>query len=87
MQVALGNIEVEIMAFGIARDILGGTTIKIKVKKGVTVNELQKVILKNYPRFTNLASLKIAINQSYASGEEIISEKDEIVLIPPVCGG
>jgi molybdopterin synthase catalytic subunit len=34
-----------------------------------------------------LASLKIAVNHEYADGERMLTEDDEVALIPPVSGG
>ena len=75
------------MAFGIARDIIGGSSVELNIEAGSTVQDLKRQLLNNYPRFEQLTSLRIALNESYASDDQTISVDDEIVLIPPVCGG
>lgn len=76
-----------ILAFGIARDIVGKSTFDFNVTEGSTVEDLKKAILEAYPRFGNLASLMIAVNAEYGQDSTILNEKDEIALIPPVAGG
>jgi molybdopterin synthase sulfur carrier subunit len=81
------TIKIKVVAFGIARDIIGGSSVEIHAKPGLSVKELQELLLHRYPQFTYLSSLRIALNQSYAKDDQVITESDEIVLIPPVCGG
>jgi molybdopterin converting factor subunit 1 len=80
-------MDINILAFGIARDIVGKTTFSFKTTEGVTVAQLKQQLLEKYPRFINLASLMIAVNTEYGQEDTIISEDDEIALIPPVAGG
>ncbi len=79
----------KLLTFGIARDIVGGSTLEIDSNtEGVkTVADLKAFLLKTYPKFGNLASLMIAVNEEYGLDETPISEKDDIALIPPVAGG
>ena len=37
--------------------------------------------------FADLSTVKVAINQEYASLDEMISSEDEIAFFPPVTGG
>jgi molybdopterin converting factor subunit 1 len=76
-----------ILTFGIARDIIGGSTFDFTVTEGATVADLKQALLEKYPRFQTLASLMIAVNAEYGQEGTILSEKDEIALIPPVAGG
>jgi molybdopterin converting factor subunit 1 len=76
-----------ILTFGIARDIIGSSTFDFTVTEGATVADLKQALLEKYPRFQTLASLMIAVNAEYGQEGTILSEKDEIALIPPVAGG
>lgn len=78
-------MKVRVKAYGIARDI-AGRDFELEVG-GTTVGDLRKALLNTYPAMANLASLLIAVNESYAGDETGISETDEVVLIPPVSGG
>lgn len=76
-----------ILTFGIARDIIGGSTFDFTITEGATVADLKRALLEKYPRFVNLASLMIAVNTEYGQEDTVLNEKDEIALIPPVAGG
>ena len=80
-------MNITILAFGIARDILGDSQTTIELPDGITVADLRQKLYSDYPELTKLASLAIACNNEYAEGPEKISERDELVLIPPVSGG
>ncbi len=80
-------MTLELIAFGIVKDIIGGKTLKIVVKEGTTVKELKYILTKKFPKIEGLASLMVAINQEYADLDIVIRPTDEIVLIPPVSGG
>ncbi|GAB4495863.1 MAG: molybdopterin converting factor subunit 1 [Saprospiraceae bacterium] len=80
-------MNLQIRAFGIARDILGDRLIAIETPAGATVGDLKNILLEKYPAFESLSSLLIAVNAEYSSDSHILSEQDEIALIPPVSGG
>ncbi|TXB63217.1 MoaD/ThiS family protein [Phaeodactylibacter luteus] len=80
-------MEINILAFGIARDILGGSQIQMPLPEGSTVGELKAALCSKFPAFAQLASLSIALNTSYASDSDPIRPTDEVVIIPPVSGG
>lgn len=78
--------QFRIKAFGITKDILGARENIIEVK-GQTVASLRQELIQKYPELMGLRSLLIAVNDAYADDTVILSEKDEIALIPPVSGG
>lgn len=80
-------MKINLLAFGIARDILGGSTMEFEWEGEAKVGKLKEELQAKYPAFIDLASLRIAVNESYATDEQSIEEGDEIVIIPPVSGG
>ncbi|MEL7118428.1 MAG: MoaD/ThiS family protein [Bacteroidota bacterium] len=81
-------MEVNLLAFGIAKDIIGGEKIKLYIKdENPSVLTLKKTLVEKYPAFEALASFAIAVNENYATDELSIAPSDEIVIIPPVSGG
>lgn len=81
-------MKFNLLAFGIARDIVGGATFQLELPgDAATVADLKNVILEKHPRFSGLASLQIAVNADFAEDEIMLCETDEIALIPPVSGG
>lgn len=80
-------MNINLVAFGIARDILGNSTQKFDLKKGNTIEELKAELTSEFPKFEELASLKFAVNETYQKDDFLLSENDEVVIIPPVSGG
>jgi molybdopterin converting factor subunit 1 len=80
-------MQITILAFGIAREILGSSSISVELPGQPTVGELKAQLCRDYPGFEKLASLAIALNTEYATEEARIQPGDEVVIIPPVSGG
>ncbi|MFK5974788.1 MAG: MoaD/ThiS family protein [Flavobacteriaceae bacterium] len=79
----------EVLLFGIAKDIVGKSKINISVmnKSPSTVRELKAFMSDAYPEFGKLSSLAIAVNSEYAQDDVPLKRDDEIAIIPPVSGG
>ncbi|MBG9987352.1 MoaD/ThiS family protein, partial [Facklamia sp. DSM 111018] len=52
----------------------------------ITVRQLREELEKNYS-LSSVSSIMIAVNEEFATDEEIIREGDVVALIPPVSGG
>lgn len=79
-------MKYRVKTFGITKDILGAREVRFEMN-GNTVGELRSALSDQYPDMKSLNSLMIAINNAYADDDAILSEGDEIALIPPVSGG
>ena len=80
-------MQLTILAFGITRDILGASEMKLDLPDGATVEELKTELVRRFPAFSHLKALAVAVNSEYASKGQALKERDEIALIPPVSGG
>ncbi len=80
-------MEVQILAFGIAKDIVGSRQFSLKIKEGGNVTQLKEKLFEQFPDLAKLTSLLIAVNNEYGNPEQALQERDEIALIPPVSGG
>ncbi len=80
-------MRLKILAFGIAKDILGNREFELEIEEGATTNDLKNALKRQFPAFHDLASLAVAVNSTYARDEVLLFENDEIALIPPVSGG
>lgn len=80
-------MKIEILAFGIARDILGDSRLTVEMPAQPTVGQLKAHLCSFYPAFEKLASFSIALNTEYADDGQAIRAGDEVVIIPPVSGG
>lgn len=79
-------MKVTVTTFGIARELMGGKRIEIELDKN-HVGHLRHALLTRYPGLADLRSILIAVNQNYAEDEQLLTEADEVALIPPVSGG
>ena len=77
----------KVLCFGIAKEITGNSLIQIEEGQINTVAELKSWIHSTYPEFNSINSCMIAVNQEYATDEQLLSSGDEIAIIPPVAGG
>ncbi|MCB0631651.1 MAG: MoaD/ThiS family protein [Saprospiraceae bacterium] len=80
-------MQITIVGFGIAKDILGNNTIEMELPEAASVKQMKASLLEEYPDFQKLRSLAIAVNNEYAPDDLILNGRDDVVLIPPVSGG
>jgi MoaE-MoaD fusion protein len=80
-------MQVRILPFGILKDWLGATT--LEVPDGATVRALLDQLAADrrpIPAAT-WASIAVSVNHEYANPAHVLSEGDEVGLLPPVSGG
>ncbi|GEJ46243.1 MoaD/ThiS family protein [Chryseobacterium sp. ON_d1] len=77
----------KILAFGITKDIFGTSEKEIEIHEGVSVKTLKELLEKDFPELKRLKSYFIAVDDEYAEDDQIITESNEIAIIPPVSGG
>lgn len=79
-------MKVQVLFFGATREAAGVREIEFDLADDArAVNAFQKVVA----RFPQLEkhSLLFSVNQEYASGNEIISDGDELAIFTAVSGG
>lgn len=76
-----------VLVFGIGKDIMGGSKVSLSISLPTTVAKLKAHILHEFPAFEDVRSLAIAVNNTYATGDDSINLDDEVAIIPPVSGG
>ncbi len=77
----------QILAFGIAKDIFGARQINFVVPSQCTVETMKDLLEERFPALKRLATYAVAINEVYAVPAQYLQEKDEVAIIPPVSGG
>ncbi len=80
-------MEIDILAFGAAKEILGGASATLRAGEAVTAETIRVMLVQQYPRLELLKSFMIAVNGEYADAGTIIKQGDEVAIIPPVSGG
>ena len=77
----------KVLAFGVVKDIFSNSIVDIDMEDVATINQLKTLLEEKYPQLNQLGSYMIAVNNEYASLNEVIREGDEVAIIPPVSGG
>ncbi len=78
---------VKVLLFGAAADAAGTREEEITAN-GVTLRELFSMLTHKYPALGPMrGTLAFAINNEYASMDEMVSAGDEVAVLPPVSGG
>ena len=75
----------KILFFAHLKDAVGEESIQLDVS-GKTVTQLKELISTKYEK-VNLDHVMTAINEEFASNDEVIQEGDAVAFIPPVSGG
>ena len=80
-------MNLKIALFGIAKEIVGQSVLEVAAPEGHEVEQLLEQLRTDYPALRGLSSLVVAVNNEYAEDSQLLHERDEIALIPPVAGG
>ena len=80
-------MHIKILTFGIAKEICGGSSIRLEVPDQATAGELKQLLAEQYPRLGGLKSFLLAVNEEFAEPDTLLIASDEVAIIPPVSGG
>ncbi|MHB8146587.1 MAG: MoaD/ThiS family protein [Vulcanimicrobiaceae bacterium] len=81
-------MHVEVRAFARARELLDRGSLTLELPDGATVADAWHALEQRAPHLRELAaSTRLARNARMARGDEVLSDGDELALLPPVGGG
>ncbi len=80
-------MKVKLLAFGIAKEIIQARSTEFPIQPGETVASLKEKLLHKYPDFSKLKVLSLAVGENYQEDTYVLSDEDEVAIIPPVSGG
>ncbi len=80
-------MKLQILLFGITKDIVGQSKLSCELPEQSTVPDLLENLKATYPALQDLRSLMVAVNNEYGQKEQTLRAGDEVALIPPVSGG
>ena len=80
-------MNIKVLAFGVAKDIFGNTSVNMELPNDSSVYNLKYSLELQYPRLKQLSSYMVAVNNEYALPEDTLHATDEVAVIPPVSGG
>ena len=79
---------VKVLFFANLKDYTGVKSLDLELAEGTKVRELTEQLIAAYPKLEIVrGSMVTAINRKYAGEEELIPDKAEIAIFPPVSGG
>ena len=80
-------MKYKVSLFGITKDIVGDSVIEVEMGQLSDVQAVLDKLKEIFPKLKEIKSLMVAVNSEYAEGDLLLTEQDEIALIPPVSGG
>jgi molybdopterin synthase catalytic subunit len=83
-------MQVRVLPFGVLKDWLGSSPATVELPEGATVAELLERLSAGQaaPQPARLLrGIAVSVNAEFAAGTRVLSEGDEVGLLPPVSGG
>ena len=81
-------ISIRVVFLGPAKDFARVESACVELADGATLADLRGKLVERYPGLTPaLATIRWAVNQEFADDDTVLTDGDEVALIPPVSGG
>jgi molybdopterin synthase catalytic subunit len=81
-------MKVNVLFFGITRDLTGFAQEQVELPEGENLDGLWRRLETRFPRLGSIAdSLLVAVNQEIAKRPTPLRDGDEVAFLPPVSGG
>ena len=80
-------ITIRLKCFSQVKYALGKNEIIFELEKGVSTDDLEKIVRKKAEGKLNDVTLSTALNKKYISKNTELKDGDEVAFIPPVQGG
>ncbi|MBE9075555.1 MoaD/ThiS family protein [Microcystis sp. LEGE 08355] len=82
------KITVTVKLFAIYQEVYKTSQLNLEFPAHTSVTEVLNYIIAPYPQLERWRDVtRFGVNLQFVSGEKILENGDEIVLIPPVSGG
>ena len=79
---------IRVKVFAAAKEIVGDGHVELELADGACVGDLKSALIDQIPKLKELIGRSaFALDQQYASDEDLIADSCEVALIPPVSGG
>ncbi len=79
-------MQIQVLLFGITRDIIGKGVIDLNVSESTSVYDLKKQLMLKHKKL-NTYNFSVAVNETYVEEDQVLKDNDIVALIPPVSGG
>jgi molybdopterin synthase sulfur carrier subunit len=82
------SITVEVLVFAKLSELLGRTSLRVKLSAPATVGDVRDAVLASDPGLEGLtAALAFAVNRAHTTADAPVDDGDEVALLPPLAGG
>ena len=79
-------MNIQVLFFGATADITGQRRVDLEMPTAVRANDVFEKLVAKHPQLGG-HKLHISINQQYATGQEVLSDGDELAIFTAVSGG
>ena len=84
----LPSLRIRVRLFAMQRETAGMRELRLEVPRGATVDDAWNAVVETVPALApGRASLRFAVNGTYADPATTLADGDEVACIPPVSGG
>jgi molybdopterin converting factor subunit 1 len=81
-------MRVNVLYFGILKDLFASERVPVELPDGATVDSLLSLLRGQTSKQSDVwRTLAVAVNQEYAALSTTLRDGDEVALLPPVSGG
>jgi molybdopterin synthase sulfur carrier subunit len=81
-------MQITVKLFSLMREKAGTDTIPLEVPAGAVLTQAVAILVRQYPMLEPyIANTRFSVHMDFVDPETVLAEGDELVLIPPVCGG
>lgn len=82
------HVNVRVLFFGAARDVVEANSLDISLPAPATVASAFRQLVARFAKLERFGrSLLFAVNEEYATPDTVLNENDELAVFPPVSGG
>ncbi len=82
------RLQIDVRFFALYRERAGRNTVAIQLPERATVADLTGEVRRQFPMLAPPeVQIVVAVNAEYAEPETVLSNGDDVCLIPPVSGG
>ncbi len=83
-----GDVRIRTLFFASYKELLGTRELQVDLPEGSAVSDLVSALRSRGGAFTVLPTAPaVAVNLTYSDATSLLSDGDEVALIPPVAGG
>lgn len=81
-------MRIQVLCFAAVRDALGAGRIELELDPGATVDVALAALAARTPEFSPLiATLRVAVDEEFAAGSDVLQPGATLALLPPMSGG